>query len=70
MLELARGCSHIRSALTDATRTGAILEVLEEFRESHGDRELPAFQRLLAEELRRRGSEESASAVQDFKTRS
>ncbi|MFM0032964.1 hypothetical protein PQR70_42990, partial [Paraburkholderia madseniana] len=66
--ELARGCSHIRSALTHATRTRAIVEVLDEFRKLNGDSELPVFQRLLAEELRRQGSEEAASAVQDFKT--
>jgi len=68
MLELARGASHIRSALTNDKRTGAISEVMDEFLKLNGDSELPVFQRLLEEELRRRGSNDIASAVREFKT--
>lgn len=68
MLELARGCSHIRSALTHDKRIGAISEVLQEFRDINGDSELPVFQQLLEEELRRRDCGDMASAVRSVRS--
>jgi len=67
MVELARGCSHIRSALDRSTLANAIVDVLDEFVRLKGDSELSLFQQLLAEELRRRGSEDVALAVEDVK---
>ena len=67
MLELARGCSYISSTLTPDTRKRAIAEVLGDFRKVYGDQELPLFQKLLAEDLQRRGKPDAVSAVADFK---
>jgi hypothetical protein len=67
VLELARGCSYISSTLSPATRNSAIAEVLGEFRELHGEREETLFQKLLAEDLQRRGKPDAASAVLAFK---
>ncbi|MFM0732635.1 hypothetical protein PQQ52_19310 [Paraburkholderia sediminicola] len=66
-LELARGCSHISSTLNADTRKHAIAEVLGEFRDLYGDRELVLFQKLLIEDLQRRGKRDAASAVAYFK---
>jgi hypothetical protein len=67
VLELARGCSYISSTLSPDTRISAIAEVLGEFRELHGEREEKLFQKLLAEDLQRRGKPDAASAVLAFK---
>jgi hypothetical protein len=67
VLELARGCSYISSTLTTDTRNRAIAEVLAEFRELYGEREETLFQKLLAEDLERRGNPDAASAVVAFK---
>jgi hypothetical protein len=67
VLELARGCSYIRSALSPDTRNSAITEVLGEIRELHGEREETLFRKLLAEDLQRRGKPDAASAVLAFK---
>jgi hypothetical protein len=67
VLELARGCSYIGSALTPDTRNRAITEVVVGFRQLYGDRELPLFQKLLAEGLQRRGKPDAASDVLEFK---
>jgi hypothetical protein len=67
VLELARGCSYISSTLSPDTRNSAIAEVLGEFRELHGEREETLFQKLLAEDLQRRGRPDAASAVLAFK---
>ncbi|MGQ7932381.1 hypothetical protein [Paraburkholderia sp. D1E] len=63
VLELARGCSHIGSTLTPDTRERAIAEVLVEFRELYGERELVLFQKLLIEDLQRRGKWDAVVAV-------
>ncbi|WP_323047542.1 hypothetical protein [Paraburkholderia sp.] len=67
VLELARGCSYISSTLTTDTRNRAIAEVLAEFRELYGERQETLFQKLLAEDLERRGKPDAASAVVAFK---
>jgi hypothetical protein len=67
MLELARGCSYIRSTLSPDTRNSAIAEVLGEFLEQYGEREEALFQKLLADDLQRRGKSDAASAVLAFK---
>ena len=67
VLELARGCSYISSALTPDTLKRTIAEVLGEFRELYGDQELGVFRKLLAEDLQRRDKQDAASAVVDFK---
>jgi hypothetical protein len=66
VLELARGCSHISSALTPDTCSRAIDEVLGEFRKLYGYQELALFKKLLVEDLQRRGKWDAASAVDDF----
>jgi hypothetical protein len=68
VLELARGCSYISSTLSADTRNRAIAEVLGEFRELYGEREETLFQKLLAEDLQRRGKPDAASAVVAFKS--
>jgi hypothetical protein len=65
-LELARGCSYISSTLSPGTRNRAITEIFGEFRELYGDREISLFQKLLVEDLQRRGQRDAASAVVDF----
>ncbi|MCP2091345.1 UNVERIFIED_ORG: hypothetical protein J2Y81_007432 [Paraburkholderia sediminicola] len=67
VLELARGCSYISSTLSSDTRRSAIAEVLGEFRELYGEREETLFQKLLAEELQRRGKPVAASEVLAFR---
>ncbi|MEA3128591.1 MAG: hypothetical protein QOF46_386 [Paraburkholderia sp.] len=67
VLELARGCSYISSTLTTDTRNRAIAEVLAEFRGLYGERQETLFQKLLAEDLERRGKPDAASAVVAFK---
>ncbi|MFM0404679.1 hypothetical protein [Paraburkholderia aspalathi] len=67
VLELARGCSYISSTLSSHTRSSAIAEVLGEFRELYGEREETLFQKLLAEELQRRGKPVAASEVLAFR---
>ncbi|CAE6688500.1 hypothetical protein [Paraburkholderia nemoris] len=67
VLELARGCSYISSTLSPETRDSAIAEVLGEFRELYGEQEGILFQRLLAEDLQRRGRPNAAAAVLAFK---
>ena len=67
VLELARGCSYISSTLSSDTQNSAIAEVFGEFRELYGERGETLFQRLLAEELQRRGKPDAASAVLAFR---
>ncbi|MBU7442332.1 hypothetical protein [Paraburkholderia fungorum] len=67
VLELARGCSYISSTLSPDTRSSAIAEVFGEFREQHGERDVALFQKLLAEDLQRRGKPDAAATVLDFK---
>jgi hypothetical protein len=67
VMELARGASHINSTLTPETCKRAIAEIFAEFGELHGNRELGLFQKLLVEDLHRRGNRDAASAVADFK---
>jgi hypothetical protein len=67
VLELARGCSYISSTLSPDTRNRAIAEVFGEFRELYGEREETLFQKLLAEDLQRRGKPDAASAVVAFR---
>ncbi|WP_236721033.1 hypothetical protein [Paraburkholderia phytofirmans] len=67
VLELARGCSYISSTLSPDTRNSAIAEVLGEFRKLYGEREETLFQKLLAEDLQRRGEGDAALAVLAFK---
>jgi hypothetical protein len=66
-VELARGASHISIMLTPETCKRAIAEIFVEFGELHGNRELGLFQKLLVEDLHRRGKPDAASAVVDFK---
>ncbi len=67
MLELARGRSHVSSTLSPATRNRAIEEALGEFRELYGKREETLFQKLLADDLHRRGKGDAATAVLAFR---
>ncbi|WP_374954970.1 hypothetical protein [Paraburkholderia sp. BL21I4N1] len=67
LLELARGCSYVDSTLSPDTGDRAIAEIISEFRELYGDQELAIFRKLLAENLRRRGKQDAASAVVNFK---
>ncbi|MFM0115259.1 MULTISPECIES: hypothetical protein [Paraburkholderia] len=67
VLELAQRCSYISSTLNPDTRNRAIAEVRGEFRKQHGEREETLFQKLLAEDLQRRGKPDAAATVLDFK---
>ena len=67
VLELARGCSYISSTQSPETRDSAIAEVLGEFRELYGQREETFFQKLLAEDLQRRGKPNAVAVVLAFK---
>jgi hypothetical protein len=67
VLELARGCSYLSSTLSPDTRNRATAEVLCEIRDLYGEREETLFQKLLAEDLQRRGKPDAASAVVAFK---
>ena len=67
VLELARGCSYISSTLSPDTRNSAIAEVLGEFRKQYGERDETLFQKLLAEDLQRRGNPDAAATVLEFK---
>ncbi|MBK3779846.1 hypothetical protein G3A43_06235 [Paraburkholderia aspalathi] len=63
MAELARGSSHISSALSDQTRENAITEVTAGFVTLYGRRDLLVFVELLANALDERGSSTAAAAV-------
>ena len=67
VLELARGCSYISSTLSPDTRNSAIAEVLGEFRKQYGERDETLFQKLLAEDLQRRGNPDAAATVLELK---
>ncbi|HEX7909166.1 MAG TPA: hypothetical protein VF534_13925 [Paraburkholderia sp.] len=66
MLDLARGNSHIASAISVASQRTAIDEVIHEFgqRRTHGD--LNSFLQLLAEDLEKRGKAAPAATVRDM----
>jgi hypothetical protein len=65
MLELARGCSYISSTLTPETLDRAVAEVLGDFLKAYGTQNLGVFQKLLAQDLERRGNRKAASAVRN-----
>ncbi|WP_049782461.1 hypothetical protein [Paraburkholderia xenovorans] len=66
MLDLARGSSHIASALSAVSQHAAIDEVISEFRQRHTDGDLYGFLQLLAENLEKRGKAVPAATVRDM----
>ncbi|SDR54180.1 hypothetical protein SAMN05443245_7370 [Paraburkholderia fungorum] len=63
MLDLARGGSHIGSALSEASQRAAIDDALKEFRQRHTNGDVDGFLNLLAEELEKRGRTGAARLV-------
>ncbi|WP_253189918.1 hypothetical protein [Paraburkholderia fungorum] len=63
MLDLARGGSHISSALTEVSQRAAITDALKEFHGRHKRGDLDVFLHLLAEELEKRGKAAAAAIV-------
>jgi hypothetical protein len=66
MLDLARGSSHIASAMSVAPQRTAIDEVMREFGQRHTGGDLCGFLQLLAEDLEKRGKVASAAKVRDL----
>lgn len=63
MTDLARGGSHIASAISAPSQHAAIADVIMEFRERHTTGNVPIFLELLEEELLRRGALAAAALV-------
>jgi hypothetical protein len=63
MADLARGSSHISSALSEKTREAAITEVATDFETHYGRRDLLIFIELLAHALDERKNPVAALAV-------
>lgn len=66
MLDLARGSSHIGSAISVASQRIAIDAVIREFGQRHTGGDLHGFLHLLAEDLEKRGKSVPAAAVRDL----
>ncbi len=63
MAELARGGSYIASTLSDASERAAVLDVMREFSDRHGNKDLAVFMELLAQRLEERNRPAAASVV-------
>jgi hypothetical protein len=63
MAELARGSSHISSALSEKSREDAITDITAAFITTYGRTDLLVFVGLLAAALDERGSTAAAAAV-------
>ncbi|MGF6768736.1 hypothetical protein P3T18_001206 [Paraburkholderia sp. GAS199] len=65
-LYIARGSSHISSAMSIASQRAAIDEVIRKFRQRHTGGDLRGILQLLAEDLEKRGKATAATTVRDF----
>jgi hypothetical protein len=65
-VELARGASHISSALSAASTAAAVAEVLEHFIADRGFDMFHEFRMLLAQDLMRRQCPAGARAVEGY----
>jgi hypothetical protein len=62
-VELARHSSHVASTLTTATLNAAVIDVVGDFVQRHGNEQLSIFLKLLADRLDARKKSAAASVV-------